>query len=214
MNLYGSDVNDMRCCLTVLMVIICIILLNGCSYRQAPCADVKIPYELHEKRTEQHSYNETNCTSRNYRAEGGYLSEYGNVEYDWTAVYGLFYPDGTPIKNTTRRFYMKNYDDRIGRFVVRINLWDNESLPVDTFDYLAVYLAPNEIKHGNLSYSSLWQNRSGKAYSFSVQLEIPKIEECANITRNRTITTYINVTKYRTENICNETSRWKSARVI
>ncbi len=191
----------------VLLLIISISLINGCSLQQGKCEEFQIPYEAQEKHTEQQSYNETNCTSRNYRAEGGYLSDYGNVEYDWTAVYGLFYPNGTPIRNTTRRFYMKNYDDRIGRFVVRINLWDNESLLVDSFDYLAVYLAPDETRHGNLSYSSLWQNRSGKAYSFSVQLEIPKIEECVNITGNRTVTRHINVTKYTTEKICNETGK-------
>lgn len=113
-------------------------------------------------------------STRDYDAKGGYINEEGTWKGDWGIGHGLFDTGGNPVTSGTLKFYIKNYEDRLGRFTVRINFWDKNDSFVEAFDYKTISVGPGETEYGYISYNYLWENKPGRARYFNVQLDVPQ----------------------------------------
>jgi hypothetical protein len=120
---------------------------------------------------------EPDTTYRDYDAKGGYISEDGSQKYDWGIRYGLFDVSGNPVTSGTLKFYIKNYEDRLGEFTVVVNFWDENANFIESFDYQTISVGPGETEYGYISYKALWQHKPARADSFNVALDVPQIEE-------------------------------------
>ena len=151
------------------------------------CRDEQIPYE------EQEPYSDKECTYRNYDAKGGYINEDGSWKGQWEIRWALT----EPASGFIQKYYITNYEDRMGSFSVRVNFWDAQNQFIESFVYQTISVGPDETEYGYLGNDAIWKNKPGKATSYNVGLDLPQIEECETVTKYRT------VTKYKTETVCN-----------
>lgn len=170
-------------------IVVCAIPLKTVSYT------VNVPYTDVETYYETEPY--TECTYRDYAAKGGYTNGWKS---DWEIRTSLFDTGGNPVTSGSLKFYIKNYEDRLGSFTVRINFWDTDPSFVEAFDYHTISVGPGETEYGYISYNWLWQNKPGRARSFNVRLDVPQIEECEtkykDVEKQRTVTKYRQETRY------------------
>lgn len=118
---------------------------------------------------------EPSIAYRDYDAKGGYISNDG-TKVDWRERFSLFDTHGHPVLDSSLRFYVTNYEDRLGKFTVRVNFWDDNDL-VESFDYRTISVGPHETEYGYISFEALWRHKPGRADSFNVALDVPQIKE-------------------------------------
>lgn len=163
---------------------------------------VQIPYEETEPYNEQVPYSDQDCSYHDYDVKGGYL--FTNLEgqeskSDWGVLWGLSYADGKPNLDTQIKYYITNYESRLGNFEIQINFVDNNNDYLESFTYDTVSVGPKETETGYIYFSALWNKKPGKASGYYVTLEKPTIEDCNTVTKYRTENKYRTVTKYRDE---------------
>ena len=197
------------------LLLITAIVISGCvetgSVIQdtAPkCREEQVPYTEEEEYTEQEPYTDRECTQRKYDAKGGYL--YTNYQtgkeekYEWL-LYSLFMIENgveKPNLEEFQKYYITNYEDRLGTFRVKINYADEDNNYLESFIYHKKQVGPKETETGYISFSVLWKYKPGQAHGFWVSLDKPTFEECKTVTKYRTVIKTRTVTKYRTETVC------------
>jgi len=166
----------------------------------------KEPYSATETYYESESYKDQECEYRDYDGKGGYISEDGSQKWDWYVAHSLYYSGNEPNTDTQTRYYITNYENKMGSFKIKISFWnwDNDKERLGDYIYKTIIVGPHETEYGYIYYSVLWNNKLPKADTFAIQLEEPQLEECETVTKwrdvpkTRTVTKYRDETKYRT----------------
>ena len=193
-------------CLLLSVLLMITSCANQTSSKQS-CRDVQVPYEAQEAYTEQEPYTDKECVSKEYDAKGGYIfvdTKGNEIKSNWL-IYGLFMTENgveKPNTDTVQKYYVTNYESKLGSFGIRINYVGNDNKYIESFLYHTIEVGPKETETGNIAYSGLWTNKPGRANGFYISLDKPTFDECSTITKYRTATKYRTTTKYKTETKC------------
>jgi len=198
--------------IVIAAIVICAAPLVTVPYVVAVSYEDTETYYTEEAYTVQEPYIDKECIYRDYDAKGGYISD--NWKGDWAILYSLFDTAGNPYTSGTNEFYIKNYEDRLGEFTVRINFWDANDNFVEAFDYRTISVGPGETEYGYISLNYLWENKPGTARSYNVRLDVPQLEECESITVYEPIIKYRDVEKQRTVTKTRQETRYKKVTVL
>ncbi len=168
---------------------------NNCRYEN-------LPYETTENYWDTEPRTKEKCDSVEYQAKAEYYNEYNGNTYDINLIYSLFYSDGKPNTETSTEYRIKNYEDKLGSFGIKVNFVDNKNDYIESYIYDTIDVGPKETEYRHLYYGSIWRNKPGSASAFYVTLVKPTLQECKNVTELEQVFKSKPVVKYREQRIC------------
>ncbi len=166
------------------------------------CVDVEVPHQIQQTYMDKVPYTDKDCEHRRYDAKAGYISEDGSWKGEWTILYGLFNTGDEPVTEERLKYYIINYEERLGDFIIRVNYYDSKGNFIESYNYIIKKVGPKETEYDYIYYELLWKHKPENAESFNVALVSPDLETCQSITKYRKITKTRTVIVYTTEQRC------------